>query len=246
MSEAVTEKEPMIEAKGLRKVYPVEDDPVVALDDVSLYIRKGEICCIYGQSGSGKSTLLNQLAGLEKPTKGKIRINHQIITDLNEEQLSEFRQKNIGFVFQSYNLIPSMTALENTALPLMFMGIDEKTRKKRAKSILKLVNLENRILHYPRQMSGGQQQRVGIARAFITKPAVIFADEPTGNLDSKSSRDIMNLIYSFSRRLNLTIVMVSHDEQTARYADHIIKLQDGKIIEEFLQTPDPEIPEESE
>ncbi len=221
---------PIIEVRKLRKEYPVEDGPVVALDDVDLTIEKGEICCIFGPSGSGKSTLLNMLAGFEKPTRGGIRINGTVITGLNEEQLTRFRQKNTGFIFQAYNLLPSLTALENVASPLLFAGVDQKVRDKAAAKMLKRVGLENRMKHYPDQMSGGQQQRVGIARAFVSNPTVIFADEPTGNLDSKSSKEILEMIRRFSKKEHQTIVMVSHSDMAASYADHIVNLFDGRIV----------------
>lgn len=223
---------PMIEVRSLRKVYQVEDESVVALDHIDLNIEEGEICCIFGPSGSGKSTLLNELAGFEKPTEGGIRICGQVITKMNEDELAIFRQKKTGFIFQAYNLLPSMTALENTASPLLFCGIEKNRRERIAQQILKQVGLEKRMNHYPNQMSGGQQQRVGIARAFVAKPKVVFADEPTGNLDSKSSKIIMDLIRTFSRKYHQTIVMVSHSPEAASYADHIVHLLDGRIIEE--------------
>lgn len=233
------EKTPMIEVRHVTKEYPVTDEKVVALDDINLTINKGEICCIFGPSGSGKSTLLNQLAGLEKSTRGGIRMNGTVISSLNEAQLASFRQKNLGFIFQAYNLLPSMTALENTAMPLMFQGINKKTRKKAAAYMLKQVGLANRMDHYPNQMSGGQQQRVGIARAFVSKPAIILADEPTGNLDSKSSKEVMDMIQDFAHRYHQTIVLVSHSPDAAQYADHIVHLFDGRIVKEEFRTPKP-------
>lgn len=224
--------EPIIEVRHLRREYPVEDDPVVALDDVSLNIARGEICCIFGPSGSGKSTLLNQLAGLETATAGAVRIAGTIINLLDQTQLTDFRRKHMGFIFQSYNLLPHLDLLENTALPLLFDGVDRKTRQAKARKLLQLVGLENRMTHKPSQMSGGQQQRAGIARAFISNPDIIFADEPTGNLDSKSSRAVMEMMHRFSREQNKTIVIVSHDPEAAAWADHIITLKDGKIVEE--------------
>ncbi len=232
------EKTPMIEVRHVTKEYPVTDEKVVALDDINLTINKGEICCIFGPSGSGKSTLLNQLAGLEKPTRGGIRMNGTVISSLNESELAKFRQKNLGFIFQAYNLLPSMTALENTAMPLMFQGINKKTRNKAASYMLKQVGLANRMGHYPNQMSGGQQQRVGIARAFVAKPAIILADEPTGNLDSKSSKEVMDMIQAFAHRYHQTIVLVSHSPDAAKYADHIVHLFDGRIVKEEFRTPE--------
>ncbi len=223
---------PMIHVKDLRKEYRLEDDTVVALKRINLDIMQGEICCIFGTSGSGKSTLLNQLAGLEKPTYGDVYIRGVPITRLTENELAAFRQKHIGFVFQSYNLLPFMTAAENVAMPLMFRGESKKTRMKKANAILKKVGLGNRLKHYPRQMSGGQQQRVGIARAFVAKPDVVFADEPTGNLDSKTTIEVMEMIKAFARRFNQTIVLVTHDPELAQYADRIVTLVDGKIIKD--------------
>ena len=182
---------PIIRTEKLRKVYAVGKERVVALNDVDLAIDKGEFCCIVGQSGSGKSTLLNQLAGLEKPTRGKVFIGKHEISAMNETELAQFRQQHLGFIFQSYNLLPTMTAAENVALPLMFKGIDKKTRLKLARKELKSMGLLGRANHLPTEMSGGQQQRVGIARAFVSNPKVIFADEPTGNLDSKTSKQVI-------------------------------------------------------
>lgn len=174
----------IIKVQNLRKVYRVGKEKVVALDDICLEIGEGEMCCIVGASGSGKSTLLNQLAGLEKPTKGRVLIGKHDISAMTEDELADFRQQHLGFIFQSYNLLPSMTAAENVALPLMFKGMGKKQREKLARKELKKMGLLSRANHKPTEMSGGQQQRVGIARAFVAKPKVIFADEPTGNLDS--------------------------------------------------------------
>ena len=164
-----TGRGPIIEVKNLRKEYPVLDETVVALERVNLAIPQGQICCIYGESGSGKSTLLNQLAGMEKPTKGGVRITGVPISRLDERQLAEFRQKHLGFVFQSYNLLPNLNAIENVAMPLMFRGVPKRKRETIARAMLKRVGLGKRMNHYPTQMSGGQQQRVGIARAFVTR-----------------------------------------------------------------------------
>lgn len=222
----------MIRVRNLRKEYRLEDDTVVALKRINLDIRQGEICCIFGTSGSGKSTLLNQLAGLEKPTFGDIYIRGVPVTKLSENQLAAFRQKHIGFVFQSYNLLPFMTATENVAMPLMFRGESKKTRTKKAMAILQRVGLGNRMKHYPGQMSGGQQQRVGIARAFVSHPDVVFADEPTGNLDSKTTIEVMDMIKDFARAFNQTIVLVTHDPELAQYADRIVTLVDGRIVKD--------------
>ena len=224
----------MIRVRNLRKEYRLEDDTVVALKRINLDIKQGEICCIFGTSGSGKSTLLNQLAGLEKPTFGDVYIRGVPITRLSERELAAFRQKHIGFVFQSYNLLPFMTAAENVAMPLMFRGESKRKRMKKSVAILKKVGLGNRLKHYPRQMSGGQQQRVGIARAFVAKPDVVFADEPTGNLDSKTTIEVMDMIKDFARKFNQTIVLVTHDPEMAQYADRIITLVDGRIVKETI------------
>lgn len=229
-----TGRGPIIEVKNLRKEYPVLDETVVALERVNLAIPQGQICCIYGESGSGKSTLLNQLAGMEKPTKGGVRITGVSISRLDEQQLAEFRQKHLGFVFQSYNLLPNLNAIENVAMPLMFRGVPKRKRETIARAMLKRVGLGKRMNHYPTQMSGGQQQRVGIARAFVTRPQVVFADEPTGNLDSKTKTEVMDMICSFARDFNQTIVLVTHDDNMAQYADRIVTLLDGRIIGDRL------------
>ncbi|MBT1172337.1 ABC transporter ATP-binding protein [Bifidobacterium sp. MA2] len=224
----------MIEVRHLRKEYPTADETVVALEDVNLSIPRGQICCIYGESGSGKSTLLNQLAGMEKPTRGGVRIGGVVVSRLDERELAAFRQRHLGFVFQSYNLMPNLNAVENVAMPLMFRGVPKEKREAVARGILRRVGLGKRLTHYPTQMSGGQQQRVGIARAFVAKPEVVFADEPTGNLDSKTKLDVMEMICSFARDLDQTIVLVTHDDNMARYADRIVTLLDGRVVDDRL------------
>ena len=221
---------PIIHTVNLRKVYAVGKERVVALNDVSISIEKGEFCCIVGQSGSGKSTLLNQLAGLEKPTRGKVFIGSHEISAMTEDELAKFRQAHLGFIFQSYNLLPTMTAAENVALPLMFKGIDPDVRLLEAKKMLCRVGLKDRMDHFPNQMSGGQQQRVGIARAFVTRPEVVFADEPTGNLDTRTTKEVMHMIRGFAKRFHQTIVLVSHDPEMTEYADRIVTLIDGRIV----------------
>lgn len=221
---------PIIQVRNLRKVYRIGSEKVVALNSINLEIEKGQICCILGTSGSGKSTLLNQLAGLEKPTKGKVLVGGMNISAMNERQLADFRKKNIGFVFQSYNLMAGMSALDNVAMPLMFRGIDRKTRDRLALKMLKQVGLKSRAGHKPTQMSGGQQQRVGVARALVVDPAIIFADEPTGNLDSATSAEVMELMQKVVREQKKTLVMVTHDNHLAGFADRIFHIIDGKIV----------------
>ena len=221
--------ENIISVQDVSKIYRVGSEKVVALDNVTLNISKGEICCFLGPSGSGKSTLLNLLAGLEKPTKGRIIIKGQELNKFSENKLTKFRQKHIGFVFQSYNLLPTMTALENVSLPLVFRGISKRKREKLARKMLKDVGLESHLKHKPTQMSGGQQQRVGIARAFVGKPEIVFADEPTGNLDTKTTVEVMELITKMVRENEQTLIIVTHDIEVASYADRIFYIRDGRI-----------------
>ena len=230
------EKTPFIEIRGLRKVYKLGKERVVALDDINLTIQRGEICCILGTSGSGKSTLLNMMAGLERPTKGQVLYSGKDVCRFDERRWALFRQKNIGFVFQSYNLMTGLSGIENVAMPLMFRGVPKEQRERAARGVLTRVGLGHRLSHYPRQMSGGQQQRVGIARAFVTKPEVVFADEPTGNLDSKTKTEVMTMICAFAHDFNQTIVLVTHDPQMASYADRIVTLLDGRITSDRLNT----------
>ena len=225
-------KPKIIQIRKLRKVYTLSDEKVVALNSISTDIAKGEICCIFGTSGSGKSTFLNQIAGMEKPTSGSVIIGKTDITKLNEKKMVEFRRKHIGFIFQAYNLLPGLTALENVALPMMFLGYGKKEREQRASQMLQNVGLGKRMNHYPTQMSGGQQQRVGIARAFVTQPKVVFADEPTGNLDTRTTAQIMKMITEMARKHQQTIVLVTHDPQMAVYADRIVTLIDGEIVKD--------------
>lgn len=234
----VKQVQSMIKVEHLRKVYRTGKEKVLALADINLELAKGEFCCIVGASGSGKSTLLNQLAGLEKPTRGTVMIDGQNISAMSENQLAAFRQQKLGFVFQSYNLLPTMTAVENVALPLMFKGIPKRKREKLAKEQLKKMGLGKRAHHKPTEMSGGQQQRVGIARAFVSRPAVIFADEPTGNLDSHTTVQVMNAILKLIRENNITFVMVTHERDLAACADRIITLRDGLVLrDEKMEHP---------
>ena len=222
--------EKVIEVKNLYKLYRVGDEVVRALDGVDFNIYKGEFCAIVGTSGSGKSTLLNMLAGLEKPTKGEVVISGEHIEKKNEEELVKFRRDNVGFIFQSFQLLGSMNALENVALPLSFRGVPKAQRLKKADKMLDLVKLKKHKKHLPNQMSGGQQQRVGVARALVVDPKIIFADEPTGNLDSRTSREVMALMQQVVREQKKTLVMVTHDDHLAGYADRIFHIIDGKIV----------------
>lgn len=232
----------VIEVKNLYKLYRLGDEVVRALDGVNFSIYQGEFCAIVGTSGSGKSTLLNMMAGLERPTKGEIVISGHHIEKLNEEELVTFRRNHVGFIFQSFHLLGTMNALENVALPLSFRGVPKAERLKKAAKMLKLVKLEKHAKHLPTQMSGGQQQRVGVARALVVEPDIIFADEPTGNLDSHTSEEVMQLMKQIVRQQNMTLVMVTHDNHLASYADRVFHIMDGKII----MIEDRRVQEESE
>ena len=206
------------------------DERVVALDDISLDIFKGEVVCFLGKSGSGKSTFLNMVAGLEKPTKGEILIGGVPLHRLNEEQVTMFRQKNIGFIFQAYNLLPMLTTLENVSYPLILRGMEKKERIRRSLRAIQEVGLKGYEERKPSQMSGGQQQRVGIARALVVEPKIIFADEPTGNLDTRTTEIIMKIMLDKVRANDQTLIIVSHDKTIAEYADRIVTIQDGNIL----------------
>ena len=232
----------VIEVRNAKKVYRMGQEKIKAVDGVSFTVNEGEFCCLLGTSGSGKSTLLNLMAGIEKLTSGEILIKGASIGKMSENKLAKFRQENLGFVFQSYNLIGSMTALENVEFPLVFKRVPASKRRKLAKQMLRDVGLKGRMNHKPKEMSGGQQQRVGIARAFVAKPSIVFADEPTGNLDSRTTTEVMNLIKSMARKNKQTLVMVTHDRSLTAYADKIINVLDGhiqsvEIIENSYEPP---------
>lgn len=226
----MAKKEPVIEVKNLYKIYRIGQNKVRALNGVDMTIYRGEFCSIVGTSGSGKSTMLNMLAGLEKPTKGTIKIAGKQIEKLSENQLVKFRREKVGFIFQSFNLLGTMNAVENVALPLSFRGVPKRVRLKKASAMLDLVGLKTQKKHRPNQMSGGQQQRVGVARALVVDPEIIFADEPTGNLDSHTSAEVMELMRKVVMEQNKTLVMVTHDNHLATFADRIFHIIDGKIV----------------
>lgn len=224
-----TPREAVISLNGVSKVYAIGDEKLTALNNVSLDIYPGEFACIIGRSGSGKSTLLNMMAGLEKPTRGRIRVAGRQIEALSEGELVRFRLKNVGFVFQSFNLFAMHTALDNVAMPLMYKGVPRDIRQRRARKMLEAVGLKSHMRHRPGEMSGGQQQRVGIARALVASPRILFADEPTGNLDGKSGREVLALLGRLSYELGITLVLVTHDQSVAEQAGRIIELRDGHV-----------------
>ncbi len=228
-----SDNQAVIAVRDLYKIYKLGEERVRALNGVNFEIHRGEFVAIVGTSGSGKSTLLNMLAGLEKPTRGEIVIAGEHIEKLNEQQLVRFRREHIGFIFQAYNLMPTLNAIENTELPLVFRGVSPEERRRSAIKTLKLVGLSKFLDHKPTEMSGGQQQRVGIARALVVNPEIIFADEPTGNLDSVTTGEVLKLMQGLVHDRKQTLVMVTHDNELASYADRIIRIKDGRKIEDI-------------
>lgn len=224
----------MIEVKGISKVYKMGKEQFVALNDVSLNVEKGEYVAVIGPSGSGKSTLMHIIGGLDTPTVGSVCIEGEDISKLNDKKLSKYRNEKIGFVFQAFNLENSQTALENVMMPLIFAGVKKSERKKRALEALDMVGLKDFYNHKPNEMSGGQRQRVSIARALINKPEILFADEPTGNLDSKSSESIMELFKEINDK-GFTIIMVTHNPEEANKAKRVVKIMDGKITSDIVK-----------
>lgn len=223
--------EPLVQTRDLSKIFRVGDSRVVALNRVNLTIPRGSFTAVVGTSGSGKSTLLNMLGGLEKPTAGEVFVAGQPLHLFTESQLVTYRREQVGFIFQSFNLLPSLTALNNVALPLSFRGIPAHRRQARARAILTQLGLGRHLHHTPGQLSGGQQQRVGIARAMAVQPMLVFADEPTGNLDSHTSEEILTLFRTVIRRFQQTWIMVTHDRHIASFADTIISIGDGRITD---------------
>lgn len=218
----------ILETKNLKKIYGSGENEVHALDGVSISVEEGEFVAIVGTSGSGKSTLLNMLGGLDRPTSGSVVVRGKELMQMKDEQLTIFRRRNVGFVFQNYNLLPILNVYENIVYPIEIDG--SKVDKEFVKQIIHNLGLERKLKNMPNNLSGGQQQRVAIARALATKPAIILADEPTGNLDSKTSIDVILLMQSISREFNQTILMITHNEEIAQMADRIIRIEDGKIV----------------
>jgi len=217
----------ILEVQNLSKVYGKDEMEVRALDDVSFTVKKGEFVCIVGPSGSGKSTLLHLLGGVDVPTSGHVLIDNTDIYKLDETQLAIFRRRQIGLIYQFYNLIPILTVEENITLPMLLD--EQKVDAAHLERIIGILGLSNRMTHLPNQLSGGQQQRVSIGRALISNPAIILADEPTGNLDSQNSEEIMSLLKLFNKKFNQTLIIITHDERIALQADRIISIEDGKI-----------------
>lgn len=218
----------ILKVEKLTKVYGKGDNKVVALDDVSFSVDKGEFVAIVGASGSGKSTLLHLLGGVDRPTNGKVFINGTDIFKMNDDKLAIFRRRQVGLIYQFYNLLPILNVKENITLPLELDGV--KPNDKEVDELIKSLGLERRSEHLPNELSGGQQQRTSIGRALITKPAIILADEPTGNLDSKASEEIVGLLKKSNKELKQTIIMITHNLEIAKMADRVIKLEDGKIV----------------
>ena len=224
----------ILEVKNLSKIYGKDETKVVALDNVSFSVKQGEFVAIIGPSGSGKSTLLHILGGVDVPTKGSVIINGTDISTLDETNLAIFRRRQIGLIYQFYNLIPILTVEENLTLPLLLDG--RKPNQKIIDSLVKTLGLENRLKHLPSQLSGGQQQRVSIGRALMNNPALMLADEPTGNLDSENTKEIISLLKKFNKENSQTLIVITHDERIALAADRVIAIEDGKITRDEVKT----------
>ncbi len=221
-------KEPLIKISEIKRNFALGDETVYVLKGIDLEVNKGEFVALMGPSGSGKSTLMNLLGCLDTPTSGTYILNGKDVSKMKDDELAEIRNKEIGFVFQTFNLLPRTTALDNVALPMIYAGFSKSARQKRAAEVLEQVSLSDRMDHQPNQLSGGQRQRVAVARALVNKPSIILADEPTGNLDSKTSEEIMKLINDIHTQGN-TVILVTHEEEIAAYAHRVIRLRDGRI-----------------
>jgi ABC-type antimicrobial peptide transport system, ATPase component len=225
----------ILKVEHLSKQYGIGETKVMALDDISFSVQKGEFVAIIGPSGSGKSTLLHMLGGVDRPTSGKVLVDHTDIYQLNETQLAIFRRRQIGLIYQFYNLIPVLTVEENITLPMLLD--EQKVDEKQLSSIVTALGLEKRLKHLPNQLSGGQQQRVSIGRALINNPAIMLADEPTGNLDSKNSAEIIELLKMFNKTYHQTLLVITHDERIALQANRIIAIEDGRIAKDEVIHP---------
>jgi len=231
-----TERDAVIETRGLEKRYQLGSETVHALRGVDVTIGRNEFIAIMGPSGSGKSTLMNLIGCLDTPSAGEYVLNGQEVSGLSDDALARIRNREIGFVFQTFNLLPRLTALENVALPLVYAGVGRAERNQRAEEALTSVELGERVHHRPNELSGGQRQRVAIARALVTRPAIILADEPTGNLDSRTSEEIMDLFHSLHRDGN-TVIMVTHEPDIAGHAERVLTLRDGRVEGDVIQAP---------
>jgi putative ABC transport system ATP-binding protein len=227
----------LISISGLKRYYKMGSSIVRALDGIDLEIEQGEFLCLMGPSGSGKSTLLNLIGGLDKPDEGHIVVDGLDISSLDENGLSDYRRERVGFVFQSYNLIPTFTALQNVEFPMFFSGVSRLERRERATALLKAVGLGDRLMHKPAEMSGGQQQRVALARSLVNQPAILLGDEPTGNLDSKTGAEILKM-FSRLNQLGQTLIVVTHDVRIAQYATRTIHMLDGRIYSDHNHSPE--------
>jgi len=224
--------ETLIEVRDMCKIYRPGENEVRALDHVNLTVEHGELAAIVGHSGSGKSTLMNMLGCLDTPTSGSYWLNGRDVSGLSDDELSDIRNREIGFIFQGFNLIPNLTAQENVELPLIYRGVGRSERERLAKDALKMVGLEQRMQHKPSEMSGGQQQRVAIARAVAACPPVVLADEPTGNLDSKSTKEIMQILKDLHNS-GRTVILITHDDEIAEQVERVIRIRDGQIVEDY-------------
>ena len=240
-SDQGTAMPPLIACDDIWKIYSIGDVKVEALRGLSLVINEGEFVAIMGSSGSGKSTLMNIIGCLDQPTSGHYRLNGVEVSQLRSDQLADIRNRQIGFVFQSFNLIPRTSALENAQLPLLYRGLSLKEQRGQAAAALGRVGLHGREHHYPTQLSGGQQQRVAIARALVTAPSILLADEPTGNLDTKSSQEIMGILEKLNRDEGITIILVTHESEIASYASREVVIKDGQVLDDRLTKAHPTV-----